>query len=237
MIKTFNNTELSLKRKQQVEAPQQSNTKRIEVSEQMAMFVDRLFIKLKAIFPAWKYSLETKNVSEDVLSETKLLWLQALVNNHITTAEQFKRGIECAEKSKRPYFPSVGEFINWCTDGNKYAYLGLPKAEDLHQRLLKFRPFYRSYEQDKFKFKSTAEYWLLTTIAYKSLQQGCNEAQELKLINHELDEMAKRLEAGEVLPEPVITLPEKPSFIPHDPELKANYFGNLKALWGTKNEF
>ncbi|MEH8031844.1 replication protein P [Gallibacterium anatis] len=225
-MKTFNNTELALKQSEGVKNTPVEG-KRVEVSDHMGKFVDRLFVRLKAIFPAWKYALQDNGNGKDpdlLLAEIKTLWLEALINHHVTTAELFKRGIDEAEKSKRPHFPSVGEFIDWCTGGNKYHYLGLPTAEELKTRLEQFRPFYRAYEQEKFNFQSDAEYWLLTSIAYESLSNACNKEQEFKLIQRKLDKMAEKLASGEPLPKRVITLSEESVVKPYNPQAVARFF-------------
>ncbi|OBW97538.1 hypothetical protein QV02_00120 [Gallibacterium anatis] len=194
-----------------------------EIPPQVAKFVDRLFARLKAIFPAWQAAFD----GEEGYQEAKRLWLEALVNNGVTTAAQFKCGIAQAERSGSPFFPSAGQFIAWCKTDD-YAALGLPTVEELQYRLNKFRAFGGFAEIERFEFISDAEYWLITEIANKSIQKSYSEAEELKAMKEALDKMAKRLEKGEVLPKPTRSLPEKVEYL--DPEKVKQGWANLKAL-------
>ncbi|MDA3979552.1 replication protein P [Gallibacterium sp. AGMB14963] len=202
---------------------QQTSVGEQVIPPHVAKFVDRLFIRLKAIFPAWKSAFD----SEESYQEAKRLWLEALVNNGVTTAAQFKRGIAQAERKDVPFFPSVGQFIAWCNTEN-YAELGLPTPDELKHRLNKFRANGGFAEIDRFEFMSDAEYWLITEIANKSIQKSYSEAEELKAMKEALDKMAKRLEKGKVLPKPTRSLPEKVEYL--DPEKVKQGWANLKAL-------
>lgn len=80
--------------------------------------VDKLFVALGAIFPAWRVSFAGK--SEDAVREsiknTKLVWVIALVRNMKETGARLniEHGLVCAEKSESDFLPSVGKFISWC---------------------------------------------------------------------------------------------------------------------------
>ncbi|KGQ38085.1 hypothetical protein JP35_08665 [Gallibacterium anatis] len=193
------------------------------IPPQVAKFVDRLFIRLKALFPRWQLAFD----GEEGYQEAKRFWLEALVNNGVTTAEQFKRGIAQAEREDSGYLPSVGQFIKWCNAENN-AELGLPTVDELKYRLNRFRAYGGFAEIDRFEFISDAEYWLITEIANKSIQNGYSEAQEIKVIEDALDKMAKRLMKGEKLPKPSRSLPEKVEYL--DPEQVKKGWANLKAL-------
>lgn len=177
-----------------------------EIPSQVARFVDRLFTRLKAIFPAWKSAF----ASENDYNEAKIIWLEALVNNGITTAEQFKQGIVQAEKSAIPFFPSVGQFIAWCNVVD-YSVLGLPDEEQLYRRIQAFMG-YGMENLPEFKFHSNAEYWLITGLYCRNKAGEWTDQQLRAAISKELVKMAKRLKSGEVIPAPQITLPrqEKP---------------------------
>lgn len=190
-----------------------------EIPPHVAKFVDRLFVRLKAVFPAWQAAFD----GEEGYQEAKRLWLEALVNNGVTTAAQFKCGIAQAERSGSPFFPSAGQFIAWCKTDD-YAALGLPTVEELQYRLNKFRAFGGFAEIERFEFISDAEYWLITDLANKSIRSGYSEAEELKAMKTALDKMAKRLTSGEPLPKRVITLPEESTVKPHNPQAVARFF-------------
>ncbi|MFU2137858.1 replication protein P [Gallibacterium anatis] len=190
-----------------------------EIPPQVAKFVDRLFVRLKAIFPAWQAAFD----GEEGYQEAKRLWLEALVNNGVTTAAQFKRGIAQAERESNPFFPSVGQFIAWCKAEN-YAELGLPDEAELKYRLNKFRSNGGFYNIENFEFASTAEYWLITKIANDAQQKAYTEMQEDKAIKKALEEMANRLKSGFKLPDPVRTIAKESTVRPYTPQEIALFF-------------
>ncbi|MFQ1023226.1 replication protein P [Avibacterium paragallinarum] len=199
-----------------------------EIPPHVAKFVDRLFVRLKAIFPAWQAAFD----DEECYQEAKHLWLEALVNNGVTSAAQFKRGIAQAERENKPFFPSVGQFITWCKQ-DRFEALGLPSDDELYDRLKKFQG-YGMLEAHKFHFESDAEYWLLTDLYCNNRE--ATEEKLRKAVGKALKAMAARLEAGETLPKPQITLPAKPSFVPPEVQRKINQHGieKCKAILGMK---
>ncbi|OZN49387.1 replication protein P [Gallibacterium anatis] len=217
MMRNFANTELAALVGS--EPAYQAPAGKQEIPPHVAKFVDRLFVRLKAVFPAWQAAFD----GEEGYQEAKRLWLEALVNNGITTAAQFKRGIAQAERESNPFFPSVGQFIAWCKAEN-YAELGLPDEAELKHRLNKFRAFGGFYNIENFEFISTAEYWLITKIANDAQQKAYTEMQEDKAIKKALEEMANRLKSGVKLPEPVRTIAKETTFKPHNPQAVARFF-------------
>lgn len=198
-----------------------------EIPSQVARFVDRLFTRLKAIFPAWKSAFATEND----YNEAKIIWLEALVNNGITTAEQFKQGIVQAEKSATPFFPSVGQFITWCKLVD-YSALGLPDETTLLARVKAFQGYGMDH-LDKFKFQSNAEYWLITTLYCRCKTSEWSDKQLADGVAKELVKMAKRIKQGESIPAPQITLPKatEPRLSPQE---IANRWSALRRKLGAR---
>lgn len=71
--------------------------------------INRIFNKLKLIFPAWRQNFKTE---KDYL-DTKALWLETLIEEKITTQEQIELGLKGAKNHNSPFFPSIGQFIHW----------------------------------------------------------------------------------------------------------------------------
>lgn len=93
-------------------------------TENDAKVIGLLFKRLKSIFPAWRASF----LDEESEHEARKMWLSALNENGITTAEQIRIGLKKARKHNSPFWPSVGQFISWCElDGED---LGLPSNEE-----------------------------------------------------------------------------------------------------------
>lgn len=175
--------------------------------------VNQLFIQLRAIFPAWKGSFP----DEKSYREAKRIWLETLVNEGITTIEQLQNGLDRAKKSNKPFWPSVGEFIDWCKQVN-YQALGLPDEAELLKRVREFQGFGMT-EIDKFKFKSNAEYWLITGLYTKCRVGEWSDKQLEEGVKKELAQMVKRIKQGEQVPPPTLTL-EKKTTLPLDPRLQ-----------------
>lgn len=175
------------------------------IPDNVAKIVDRLFVRLKAIFPAWQAAFDSK----ETYQETKRLWLEALVNNGVTTAEQFKRGIAQAERSTKPFLPSVGEFIQWCNSGNPYQHLGLPSAEVLVERYMEYR---RSFCEtaEAFDWQSAVEYHLVLQLKRAIYDGNLTSEQTLKKAEQLISNMAAFLQKGnEVAPIRTPKLPQE----------------------------
>lgn len=80
-------------------------------SDQQSMaVVNYVFKKLKAIFPAWSNAIRTEEMEIDAKRE----WLTGLVESGVTTNEKLSKGFVEARKCENPFFPSCGQFIQWC---------------------------------------------------------------------------------------------------------------------------
>lgn len=87
-----------------------SSDQTAQASDGAKEFIDRLFDELKATYPAWGAAMKT---DKDV-NNAKRTWIKAFMENGIGQVAQVKIGLVHARKDARPFFPSVGEFIEWC---------------------------------------------------------------------------------------------------------------------------
>ena len=203
-----------------------SPTKQASIPNGAINTVNQLFIQMRAIFPAWKNSFP----DETSYREAKRLWLETLVNEGITTIEQLQNGIERAKKSNKPFWPSVGEFVGWCKEIN-YSVFGLPDETELLRRLRVFQGCGME-NLHQFKFRSDAEYWLITDL-YSRCRTG--EWREEKLVEETkkaLVKMAKRIKQGEQIPAMAITLPAKVERI--NPAKSQQWIAKIKADLGVR---
>ncbi len=88
----------------------------VVVSLETAEVVNGLFRRLRGIFPAWRQAWP----STEALAAAKEEWIKEFAAEGIRTLEQIEFGIEKCRKLKKPFAPSVGEFIAMC----------VPSAED-----------------------------------------------------------------------------------------------------------
>jgi Replication protein P len=96
----------------------------VQVSLETAVVVNDLFRRLRGIFPAWRQAWP----STEALSAAKEEWIKEFADEGIRTLEQIEFGIQKCRKLKKPFAPSVGEFIAMCTPGPED--FGMPSLSD-----------------------------------------------------------------------------------------------------------
>nr|DAX33826.1 MAG TPA: replication protein P [Caudoviricetes sp.] len=198
-----------------------SAVKKSNIPDNAVRLIDRMFIRLKSIFPAWKQAF----ASEAEYNETKQVWLEELFKAGVVNPQSLKRGLDLAAKSESPFFPSVGQFIAWCEFEN-YHELGLPTPEELSSRIQKY--FGYAKEPHNFKFRSKAEYYLLKTIydGYsKKKWEDCQRAMPKILA-----EVVEKARTGFEFPQIPELLEQKPKIIP--PEVSKNGLAKIKEIMG-----
>ncbi len=79
------------------------------IASESSTFIDKIFKSLKMANPAWRNGFKS---NQEVL-DTKAFWLQVLVTEGVTKDEDINRAILKCVKDKNPFFPSVGQFIEW----------------------------------------------------------------------------------------------------------------------------
>ncbi len=89
---------------------QQKEELKKRVSDNAKLVIDDLFNELKSCYPAWRQAFETR----DTWNAAKKTWTKAFIENNISTTEQVRLGLAEARKGTNPFWPSVGQFINWC---------------------------------------------------------------------------------------------------------------------------
>ncbi|OOF48717.1 replication P [Rodentibacter genomosp. 1] len=182
---------------------QKSAVEKADVSGNAVKLIDRMFTRLKSLFPAWKQAFD----SMETYNETKQIWLEELLKADVVTPLALKRGLDRAAGSESPFFPSVGQFIAWCSED--YHALGLPNETELYQRYKSFLGYAR-FNQNEFSYLSNVEYWLL-----KNLYEKCRRKSEedtLKAIPKLLDEAAKKVRSNFEFEDIPKMIPQQMSF-------------------------
>lgn len=96
----------------------------LQVTPQTAEVVNDLFRRLRGIFPAWRQAWP----STEALDAAKAEWIKEFADEGIRTLEQIEFGIQKCRKLKKPFAPSVGEFIAMCVPGPED--FGMPAVGD-----------------------------------------------------------------------------------------------------------
>ncbi|EKK3999856.1 DNA replication protein [Cronobacter sakazakii] len=185
--------------------PTQEHTAEGVVNTEAERLVDALFRQLKQVFPA---SAATNLRTEADEAAAKQQWILAFAENGITKREQLAAGMKRARASLSPFWPSPGQFIQWCREG-EFEQAGLPAVAELLAMVRTYcakRGLYAS--PTDYPWKEPAHYWLVTGL-YSGMRLNSWTEQELsEKAKVELMKMAKRIANGETIPEPVPMLPK-----------------------------
>jgi uncharacterized protein YoaH (UPF0181 family) len=96
----------------------------LHVTPDTTEVVNGLFRRLRGIFPAWRQAWP----STEALASAKEEWIKEFAAQGIRTLEQIEFGIQKCRRLKKPFAPSVGEFIAMCTPSPED--FGMPVAAD-----------------------------------------------------------------------------------------------------------
>ncbi|WP_431479691.1 replication protein P [Pseudomonas simiae] len=104
--------------------PAESHVQALDITPQTVEVVNDLFRRLRGIFPAWRQAWP----STEALDAAKAEWIKEFADAGIRTLEQIEFGIQKCRKLKKPFAPSVGEFIAMCVPGPED--FGMPAIGD-----------------------------------------------------------------------------------------------------------
>ena len=183
------------------------------VNETAERLVNRVFEQLLASCPRLSY------YTAEQVATAKQQWILGFAENGITTVEQVKQGMKALRAKEDDFVPSVGKFIGWCKVVD-YTQLGLPTLEKLLKRLNYFAA-YGLEEADKFTFKNDAEYWLITDLYRRERRYLWQESTLRSQAEQALLKMAKRIQAGENIPERAKAIEKPKEYIPAHPLVEA----------------
>ena len=183
------------------------------VNETAERLVNRVFEQLLASCPRLSY------YTAEQVATAKQQWILGFAENGITTVEQVKQGMKALRAKEDDFVPSVGKFIGWCKVVD-YTQLGLPTLEKLLKRLNHFAS-YGLEEADKFSFKNDAEYWLITDLYRRERRYLWQESTLRSQAEQALLKIAKRIQAGENIPERAKAIEKPKEYIPAHPLVEA----------------
>ena len=183
------------------------------VNETAERLVNRVFEQLLASCPRLSY------YTAEQVATAKQQWILGFAENGITTVEQVKQGMKALRAKEDDFVPSVGKFIGWCKVVD-YTQLGLPTLEKLLKRLNHFAA-YGFEDADKFSFKNDAEYWLITDLYRRERRYLWQESTLRSQAEQALLKMAKRIQAGENIPERAKAIEKPKEYIPAHPLVEA----------------
>ncbi|EML9627078.1 Replication protein P, partial [Klebsiella pneumoniae] len=165
----------------------------------------------------------------------------AFIENGITTVEQINAGMRVARKQEKPFMPSPGQFVAWCRS-EEVVTVGLPDASELVEMVYQYcrtrgqYPDAESYPWPEHKIepltlKHKACYWMVTGLYADMRANGLSDTELRRKAQDELLRMVRRLNSGEVIPEPVKQIP-KLGGRPLSNEQGLNKIAEIRAKFG-----
>lgn len=170
------------------------------VNTEAERLVDALFRQLKQVFPAANATSLRTEADE---AAAKQQWIIAFAENGIVRREQLAAGMKRARASLSPFWPSPGQFIDWCREG-EFEQAGLPAVAELLAMVHTYcarRGLYASPAD--YPWKHPAHYWLVTGLYSGMRLNGWTERVLAEQAKVELLKMARRIASGETIPDPV----------------------------------
>ncbi|MDK1198631.1 replication protein P [Cronobacter dublinensis] len=182
------------------QSAQERTAKKGVVNTEAERLVDALFRQLKQVFPA---SAATNLRTEADEAAAKQQWILAFAENGITKREQLAAGMKRARASLSPFWPSPGQFISWCREG-EFELAGLPTPDELVAMVHAYcarRGFYNA--PTEYPWKHPAHYWMVTKLYSEMSLSNWTELELAEQAKVELAKMALRVASGETIPKPV----------------------------------
>ncbi|ELY4218751.1 DNA replication protein [Cronobacter sakazakii] len=180
--------------------PAQEHIAKGVVNIEAERLVDALFRQLKQVFPA---SAATNLRTEADEAAAKQQWILAFAENGISKRGQLAAGMKRARASHSPFWPSPGQFIEWCWEG-ELEQAGLPSIAELLAMVRTYcarRGLYASPRD--YPWQHPSHYWLVTSLYGGMRLNGWTEKELAEQAKAELDKMSYRITSGETIPEPM----------------------------------
>ncbi|MBD2804098.1 DNA replication protein [Xenorhabdus sp. ZM] len=199
------------------------------VNDEAEKLVDILFKNLKQVFPAAGSTI-FKDLSDE--NTAKRQWIAAFAENGIRTKEQLSAGMRHARASESPFWPSPGQFVQWCKQGS-IQNAGLPDEAELYDMVMTYsakRGLYSTPES--YPWSSHACYWMVTKLYSQMMGLNLSESELRKRCRQELISMSRRMESGEQIPEPKVQLTEL--HIPTSNERALNHLAEIRRKFNLK---
>lgn len=171
---------------------------------QVASIFNELFIQLQAAFPASMATIRDQNQ----LNEFRKQWMLAFLENGITTMDQVNAGMRHARKQDSPFIPSPGKFVAWCKDSKTVLGLDIDDVMTEFHRYAKERGMHAG-GPERFPWRHKALYWIVCDTRRQMYQRQLSEAEVEKFAAKKLDEWARKVSAGEQIPDPVASIESK----------------------------
>lgn len=167
------------------------------VNSDAERLVDALFMQLKQIFPAATQTNLRSDADERV---AKQQWIAAFSENGIRTRKQLSAGMQKARSSQSPFWPSPGQFISWCREGNGALGVSVDDIMDEYWRWRKLVFRYPTSEQFPWRDKNPLYYHVCLELRRRGMEGQLSEKELIRAAGDILHDWEKRALAGKPIP-------------------------------------
>ncbi|EAS2106793.1 phage replication protein [Salmonella enterica] len=167
------------------------------VNSDAERLVDALFMQLKQIFPAATQTNLRSDADERV---AKQQWIAAFSENGIRTREQLSAGMQKARSSQSPFWPSPGQFISWCREGNGALGVSVDDIMGEYWRWRKLVFRYPTSEQFPWRDKNPLYYHVCLELRRRGTEGQLSEKELRRAAGDILHDWEKRALAGKPIP-------------------------------------
>ncbi|ECE6272086.1 phage replication protein [Salmonella enterica] len=167
------------------------------VNSDAERLVDALFMQLKQIFPAATQTNLRSDADERV---AKQQWIAAFSENGIRTRKQLSAGMQKARSSQSPFWPSPGQFISWCREGNGALGVSVDDIMDEYWRWRKLVFRYPTSEQFPWRDKNPLYYHVCMELRRRGMEGQLSEKELIRAAGDILHDWEKRALAGKPIP-------------------------------------
>ncbi|EBW2587290.1 phage replication protein [Salmonella enterica subsp. enterica serovar Typhimurium] len=159
--------------------------------------VDALFMQLKQIFPAATQTNLRSDADERV---AKQQWIAAFSENGIRTRKQLSAGMQKARSIQSPFWPSPGQFISWCREGNGALGVSVDDIMGEYWRWRKLVFRYPTSEQFPWRDKNPLYYHVCLELRRRGTEGQLSEKELIRAAGDILHDWEKRALAGKPIP-------------------------------------
>ncbi|EDW1079194.1 phage replication protein [Salmonella enterica subsp. enterica] len=167
------------------------------VNSDAERLVDALFMQLKQIFPAATQTNLRSDADERV---AKQQWIAAFSENGIRTRKQLSAGMQKARSSQSPFWPSPGQFISWCREGNGALGVSVDDIMGEYWRWRKLVFRYPTSEQFPWRDKNPLYYHVCLELRRRGTEGQLSEKELIRAAGDILHDWEKRVLAGKPIP-------------------------------------
>lgn len=165
-------------------------------------FINGLFRSLQAIFPAWRQAFS----DETAVNEAKRQWSLGMIEAGLTNADLIKAGLSRARRSKNPFIPSVGQFIDWCHEAVRER-VNFPSVDCVILQISRYS-HNRKYPDPKFVPEiHPVSYWIYQHVDSYALRHA-DEREARRLVEIVYREASEKASTGFEFPKPPELIPD-----------------------------